>query len=81
MLQAVWMKYVGISGLAITKMDGTARGFDFFYFQPGGNSINNVVLVSFRGFVVSVVHDLGVPIKFIGVGEKIQDLRDFQPEV
>eukprot|EP01036_Dinobryon_divergens_P026745 gene26744-35426_t len=55
----VWMKYVGITGLVVTKMDGTARG----------------------GFVVSVVKDLGVPIKFIGVGEKIQDLRDFEPEV
>ena len=28
-----------------------------------------------------MVRDLGVPIKFIGVGEKIQDLRDFEPEV
>ena len=30
---------------------------------------------------MSVVKDLGVPIKFIGVGEKIEDLRDFDPEV
>ena len=34
-----------------------------------------------RGFVVSVVRDLGLPVKFIGVGEKIEDLRDFNPEV
>lgn len=34
-----------------------------------------------RGFVVSVVRDLGLPVKFIGVGEKIEDLRDFEPEV
>ena len=54
-----WKKYVGVTGLAITKLDGTARG----------------------GFVVSVVKDLGIPVKFIGVGEKIEDLRDFQPEV
>ena len=31
------------------------------------------------GFVVSVVRDLGLPVKFIGVGEKIDDLRDFEP--
>lgn len=54
---AAWRKYVGVSGLAITKLDGTARG----------------------GFVVSVVKDLGLPIKFIGVGEKIDDLREFDP--
>jgi hypothetical protein len=33
------------------------------------------------GFVVSVVRDLGLPVKFIGVGERIEDLRDFEPEV
>lgn len=54
-----WRKYVGVTGLAITKLDGTARG----------------------GFVVAVVKDLGIPVKFIGVGEKIEDLRDFQPEI
>lgn len=53
-----WSKYVGVSGLVVTKMDGTARG----------------------GFVVSVVKDLGIPIKFIGVGEKLDDLREFNPE-
>lgn len=30
---------------------------------------------------MSVVKDLGFPVKFIGVGEKIEDLRDFDPEV
>lgn len=33
------------------------------------------------GFVVSVVRDLALPVKLVGVGEKIDDLRDFQPEV
>lgn len=56
---AAWRKYVGVSGLVVTKLDGTARG----------------------GFVVSVVKDLGLPIKFIGVGEKIDDLKDFEPEM
>ena len=45
-----WRKYVGVSGLVITKLDGTARG----------------------GFVVSVVRDLGLPVKFIGIGEKLR---------
>lgn len=31
--------------------------------------------------MVSVVRDLGLPVKFIGVGEKIDDLRDFEPEI
>jgi fused signal recognition particle receptor len=48
---------VGISGLVITKLDGTARG----------------------GVVVSIVRDLGLPVKLIGVGEGINDLRDFDP--
>lgn len=30
---------------------------------------------------MSVVKDLGLPVKFIGVGEKIDDLRDFEPEM
>lgn len=31
------------------------------------------------GFVVSIVSDLGVPVKLIGVGEGLYDLRDFEP--
>ncbi|CAM9650705.1 unnamed protein product [Ectocarpus sp. 4 AP-2014] len=31
------------------------------------------------GFVVSIVSDLGVPVKLIGVGESLYDLRDFEP--
>lgn len=30
---------------------------------------------------MSVVRDLGLPVKFIGVGEKIDDLRDFEPQM
>ncbi len=55
---SAWRKYVGVSGLVVTKLDGTARG----------------------GFVVSVVRDQKLPVKFIGVGEKIDDLRDFEPD-
>eukprot|EP00793_Prasinoderma_coloniale_P003368 PRCOL_00006003-RA len=46
---------VGVSGLVLTKLDGTARG----------------------GCVVSVVDDLKIPVKFIGVGERLEDLRPF----
>ena len=42
---------------------------------------SSVFLFNCRGFVVSVVRDLALPVKFIGVGEKIDDLRDFQPEL
>lgn len=31
----------------------------------------------YRGFIVPVIRDLGLPVKFIGVGERIEDLRDF----
>jgi fused signal recognition particle receptor len=51
-----WQKDVGVTGLAVTKLDGTARA----------------------GFVVSVVQDLGIPVKLVGVGETLDDLRDFE---
>lgn len=46
---------VQLTGIVLTKLDGTARG----------------------GAVVSVVDELGVPVKFVGVGEGIEDLRPF----
>ena len=46
---------VGISGLAVTKLDGTAKG----------------------GIVANVCRELGIPVRFIGIGEQIDDLRDF----
>ncbi|KAL4423881.1 hypothetical protein ABPG75_001182 [Micractinium tetrahymenae] len=49
---------VQLSGIILTKLDGTARG----------------------GAVVSVVDELGVPVKFVGVGEGIEDLQPFNPE-
>mmetsp|Transcript_31182 Transcript_31182/g.119948 ORF Transcript_31182/g.119948 Transcript_31182/m.119948 type:complete len:102 (+) Transcript_31182:1091-1396(+) len=59
MSQAVnFREEIGLTGLAVTKLDGTARA----------------------GFVVSVVNDLQLPIKLVGVGEKVEDLRDFEPE-
>ena len=45
----------GVSGLVLTKLDGTARG----------------------GVAVAVVRDLGVPIRYVGVGEAVEDLLPF----
>ncbi|MBI9074806.1 MAG: signal recognition particle-docking protein FtsY [Desulfatibacillum sp.] len=46
---------IGITGLVLTKVDGTAKG----------------------GIVVSICHDLEVPIRYIGLGENAEDLREF----
>lgn len=54
----VWNKEIGLSGLILTKLDGSAKG----------------------GSVVAVSRELGLPVKLIGVGEGIDDLRDFNPE-
>ena len=48
---------IGLTGLCLTKLDGTAKG----------------------GIVVRIVRELGVPIKLIGVGEKVEDLQAFDP--
>ncbi len=48
---------VGLTGLTLTKLDGTAKG----------------------GIVVNISHDFNIPIRYIGIGEKIEDLRDFDP--
>lgn len=54
-----WKRDVGVSALAVTKLDGTARA----------------------GFVVSCVNDLELPVKLVGVGEDVDDLRDFDAEL
>jgi fused signal recognition particle receptor len=48
-------KTLGLTGLAVTKLDGTAKG----------------------GIVFAIASKLGLPIRFIGVGEGIEDLRPF----
>ncbi len=48
----------GITGLVLTKLDGTAKG----------------------GIVFSLKKELGVPVKFVGVGEGMDDLQPFDPE-
>ena len=50
---------VPVTGLVITKLDGTAKG----------------------GAVVALHRELGIPIKFLGVGESLADLEAFDPEV
>ncbi len=49
---------LGITGMALTKLDGTAKG----------------------GIVVSICNNLKIPLQYIGIGEKIEDLQDFDPE-
>jgi len=48
---------VGLTGVALTKLDGTAKG----------------------GVAVAVTHELGLPVKLIGVGETLDDLQPFDP--
>ena len=48
----------GITGIVLTKLDGTARG----------------------GGVLAIREDLDVPVKFIGVGEGVDDLQPFDPD-
>ena len=55
-IQAKEFKNVAnITGLVLTKLDGTAKG----------------------GIVISIRKELGIPVKFVGVGEKIDDLQPF----
>jgi fused signal recognition particle receptor len=49
---------VGITGIALTKLDGTAKG----------------------GIIFAVKKGLGIPVRLIGIGEGIDDLRDFEPK-
>ncbi len=51
-------KAVKLTGLVITKLDGTSKG----------------------GMVVAIQRELGLPIKFIGLGEKADDLQAFDPK-
>jgi len=53
-----FMKATGITGLIVTKLDGTAKG----------------------GILFSICQDLGIPVRFIGVGEALEDLLEFSPE-
>src|SRR5436309_5310921 len=54
----VFHEAIGLTGVALTKLDGTAKG----------------------GIVVRIVRELKVPIKLIGVGERVDDLQTFDAE-
>ena len=49
---------VDISGIILTKLDGTAKG----------------------GVVLGICNELKIPVRFIGIGERAEDLRDFDPQ-
>jgi fused signal recognition particle receptor len=51
-------KSAGVTGIVLTKLDGTAKG----------------------GVVISIVRDLKLPVRYVGVGEKIDDLIEFSSE-
>jgi fused signal recognition particle receptor len=46
---------IGVTGIALTKLDGTAKG----------------------GIIFAIKKELGLPVRLIGIGESIEDLRDF----
>ena len=48
----------GVTGIVITKLDGTAKG----------------------GVIVAITRELGLPIRYVGVGEQVGDLLPFDPE-
>lgn len=50
-------KSAGVTGLVLTKMDGTAKG----------------------GVILAIVRELGLPVRYVGVGETADDLLDFDP--
>ncbi len=52
-----FQEFAGVTGLVLTKLDGTAKG----------------------GIVVAVADTLGIPVKYVGVGEQMDDLMAFQP--
>jgi len=54
----LFQEAVAVSGVALTKLDGTARG----------------------GMLVAIGAELGLPVRFVGIGEGIEDLRPFDPD-
>ena len=52
-----FLKATGVTGLIVTKLDGTAKG----------------------GVLFGIAQELGIPVRFIGVGESLEDLLEFSP--
>jgi fused signal recognition particle receptor len=49
---------VGVTGIVLTKLDGTAKG----------------------GIALAIANELNIPVKLIGIGEQLEDLRPFDPD-
>ena len=54
----VFRETAGLTGIILTKLDGTAKG----------------------GAVISIKAKLGLPVRFVGVGEGMDDLMEFDPD-
>lgn len=54
----IFLEATGVSGIVLTKLDGTAKG----------------------GIVLTIASELDIPVKLVGIGEKMDDLRDFEAE-
>ncbi len=55
----IFEEATGVTGLVLTKLDGTAKG----------------------GIVLAVSKELDIPVKLVGIGEELEDLRDFSPDI
>ena len=55
----VFLDIAGLTGVVLTKLDGTAKG----------------------GVVFAIARELKIPVKLIGIGEKLEDLKDFEPSL
>ena len=53
----LFKKALPVSGIALTKLDGTAKG----------------------GVILGIVDQHNIPVRYIGIGEKVEDLREFDP--
>jgi fused signal recognition particle receptor len=53
-----FLKVAGVTGIVLTKLDGTAKG----------------------GIAVAIAKELNLPIRYAGIGEKVDDLVEFKPE-
>lgn len=54
----IFNEAIGITGIALTKLDGTAKG----------------------GIIFAIKKELGIPVRLIGIGEGVDDLKDFDPK-
>lgn len=53
----IFQEAVGLTGIVLTKLDGTAKG----------------------GIIIGIKDTLGIPVKFVGIGERVDDLQPFRP--